>query len=255
VKKVSKLLFIILSLFFLASSCTKEKQGNIEINFTHTVDDKPVIFNELIYTNSAGNKYQMNEIKYFISKIYLINNDGNLVMIHQDDGIHYVDCSLSNTLIWKIYDIAATQYTGLSFVFGLDETDNKSNRFVNEPECNFSWPNHLGGGYHYMQINGKFINKEDELQNMNIHTGIGQIYNENDEVVQFVHNYFIVNLPVNFNVELNQTTSITLNMEIQRWFDTPNIYNFDDFGTGIMQNQNAQKLLKENGGNVFLRSF
>jgi len=247
----NKFFFFFLSLFLLASSCTKEKQGNIEINFTHTVDGKPVIFNELIYTNAAGNKYQINEIKYFISKIYLIDDAGNDVIITKDDGIHYVDCSLSNTLSWKISNIPIHHYTGFSFVFGLDETDNISNRFENPPECNFSWPNHLGGGYHYMQINGKFINKEGNLQNMNIHTGIGQIYNENDEVVQFVHNYFIVNLPVNFNVEFNQTTSITLNMEIQRWFDTPNIYNFDDFGTGIMQNQNAQKLLKENGENVF----
>jgi hypothetical protein len=40
-------------------------------------------------------------------------------------------------------------------------------------------------------------------------------------------------------------------MEIQRWFDTPNVYNIEEFGTGIMQNQRAQELLRENGWNVF----
>jgi hypothetical protein len=104
----------------------------------------------------------------------------------------------------------------------------------------------LGGGYHYMQINGKFLNKEGIIQNMNIHTGIGQ---EDDKIIQ---NYFTITLPVNMNINEDKLLNIIpLNMEIQRWFDTPNLYNFDDFGTGIMQNQEAQKLLKENGGNVF----
>jgi hypothetical protein len=125
------------------------------------------------------------------------------------------------------------------------------NRFVNPPESNFSWPDYLGGGYHYMQINGKFLNKDGKEQNMNIHTGIGQIYNEDNEVTQLVHNYFTVTLPVNFSVYEDNTLSIRLNMEIQRWFAAPNLYNFDEFGTGIMQNQRAQELLKENGVNVF----
>ena len=208
-------------------------------------------FNELIYTNTAGNLYQVNEIKYFISKIYFIAHDKKMIEVTQKQGIHYVDCSMEATLHWKINDIPQKDYHAISFVFGLNKEDNKSNRFVNPPESNFSWPNFLGGGYHYMQINGKFLNSTGNLQNMNIHTGIGQIKNENDSITQFVHNYFTVILPVNFSVNETHTTSLTLNMEVQRWFDTPNIYNFNEFGTGIMQNQRAQELLKENGWNVF----
>jgi len=210
-----------------------------------------VQFNELIYTNTAGNLYQVNEIKYFISKLVLMSASGKPVEIKQNSGIHYVDNSISSTLQWRIAPIPAGEYVSLSFVFGLDENDNQSNRFVNPPESNFSWPEILGGGYHYMQINGKFLNKDGAIQNMNIHTGIGQIRNEENEITSFVHNHFKVNLPLKFVIEENKTVSLKLNMEIQRWFDTPNLYNFDEFGTGIMQNQRAQQLLKENGWNVF----
>jgi hypothetical protein len=62
----------------------------------------------------------------------------------------------------------------------------------------------------------------------------------------------VVTLPVNLLINAeNNTIHLALNMEIQRWFDTPNLYNFDEFGTGIMQNLRAQELLKENGKNVF----
>jgi hypothetical protein len=110
----------------------------------------------------------------------------------------------------------------------------------------------LGGGYHYMQINGKFLTHDEDIQHLNIHTGIGQQYGENTEVLQFIHNYFTVNLPVNISIDANKVLRILpLNMEIQRWFDTPNFFNFDDFQTGIMQNQQAQEQLRENGWNVF----
>jgi hypothetical protein len=248
---MNKIFFITIILIFLAATCHKEENGSIELHFTHTVDGNPVQLNELIYTNAAGNTYQVNEVKYFISKIILIDTEGKPVAVAQGGGIHYVDVSLAKTLNWKIDKLPPKSYTAISFVFGLDEQDNKSNRFVNPPECNLAWPDELGGGYHYMQINGKFVNKVGITKNMNIHTGIGQLYNENKEITQFIHNYFTINLPVKFSVHKYATTHLVLNMEIQRWFDTPNLYNFDDFGTGIMQNQQAQELLKENGWNVF----
>jgi hypothetical protein len=243
--------FLIVFLLFVFSCKEKEKEGSIELCFTHTIDAQPIQLNQLIYTNTAGNQYQVNEVKYFISNIILIDAEGKPVVVTQDDGIHYVDLSLEKTLRWKIEELPPKNYTAISFVFGLDENDNKSNRFVNPPECNFAWSQYLGGGYHYMQINGKFLNEAEDIQNLNIHTGIGQLYNENNEITEFVHNYFTVTLPISFSVHENNTTPLTINMEIQRWFDTPNLYNFNEFGTGIMQNQKAQELLKENGGNVF----
>ena len=244
-----KFLFTIFLCILIINSCKREKYGNLVLHFSHTVDSQPVQFDQLIYTNAAGNQYQVNEVKYFISNFYLIDSEGEFEKIYKNDGIHYVDCSLPQTLNWNINKIRHKKYTAISFIFGLNENDNISNSFVNPPESNFSWPEVLGGGYHYLQINGKFLNKNNEISNLNIHTGIGQIKDENNVI--FVHNYIFITLPIVFSIEENQTTFLTLNMDIQRWFDTPNLYNFDDFSNGIMQNQYAQQLLKENGKNVF----
>jgi len=240
--------FLIISIL-LGASCKKHEKGTIEIVFSHTVDDAPVQFNKLIYKNAAGNNYQINEIKYFVSRMCFIDAKGKAVAVSQNSGIHYVDCSISNTLRLLI-EVPQGDYVAVSFVFGLDENDNLCNRFLNPPECNFAWPNPLGGGYHYMQINGKFLNKEENIQNLNIHTGIGQVFNENNEVSEFIHNHFTVTLPIDLFINTDCSV-LTLKMEIQRWFYDPNLYNFNDFGTGIMQKQEAQRLLKENGKNVF----
>jgi len=249
--QLHKFLFTLMvcSLFFF--SCQKEKTGTIELLFTNTIDEQPVQFNELIYTNIAGNKYQVDEVRYFISRVFLIDAGRRWIEVKQDDGIHYVDFSIPNTLTWKISDMPQRNYTAISFVFGLDSALNTSNRFVNAPECNFAWPENLGGGYHYMQINGFFENKDGNKQSLNIHTGIGQLY-ENDTIKAFVHNTFIVTLPVKYAINEDNPVSLTLNMEIQRWFGSPfKPYNFNTFGSEIMKNQKAQQLLQENGRYVF----
>ena len=40
-------------------------------------------------------------------------------------------------------------------------------------------------------------------------------------------------------------------MNINNWFSTPHVYDFNTYGSAIMQNQEAQNILKENGNNVF----
>ena len=93
-----------------------------------------------------------------------------------------------------------------------------------------AWPDVLGGGYHYMQINGKWLASNDTVRPFNLHTGIGQRY-ENGQVTEFVPNYFRMTLPLrDFVVTKDATTQL-------------------DFviGGSIMQNQAAQDMLRENG--------
>ena len=53
-----------------------------------------------------------------------------------------------------------------------------------------------------------------------------------------------------FNVDANQVT-LQINMEIQKWFTSPNNWDFTYFGPGIMGNPEAQETVQENGIDVF----
>lgn len=251
---IKKMCFILCGVFCL-TSCNSVKNGSILLSFDHRINGEEITFNEMIYSNAAGNQYQINEIKYFISKIYLINSDGKEVCIANNENVHYTDLNYSETLTWRLDGIEADDYSGISFIFGLDEEDNVDNRFVNPPETNFAWPTILGGGYHYMQINGKYKNSENEVKSMNFHTGIGQLYTNNstntEDIYQFVHNYFRVTVPCDFSVKKGAETPLSLRMNIESWFETPIIYDHNTFGGAIMQNQEAQLIIKNNGKDVF----
>ncbi len=118
------------------------------------------------------------------------------------------------------------------------------------------WPDILGGGYHYMMINGKWLDEESEEQFYNFHMGIGQLYRGDeinyDSIYAFVQNYFTVSLPdSSFTLEPNATREIEIIMNIESWFDTPHHFDFNVWGGAIMEIQPAMQMAKENGSMCF----
>lgn len=244
---------IIFAFVGLCFTACQKQTGKISIDFSFSVDTNLVMLDTCMYVNAAGNRYEISEIQFFISELVLQKADGTSVAITSDSSAHYVDLDLPHTLCWKPTDaIPEGEYTSVSFVFGLSPRWNKTSFYVNAPENNMSWPALLGGGYHYMKINGKWLNPSGVLVPFCLHTGRGSIYDEASTVSEYVENSFTVVLPLHhFVIQPHQTTSLGLLMNVNQWFDSPNIFDFNVFGGSIMQNQQAQELLKENGKNVF----
>lgn len=229
----------------LCLSCKKEESTTMNISFDFNVDGETFVPDSPQYVNAAGNRYEVNEIMYFISDIVLCKSDGEIIYV---DCIHYVDYDIPSTLEWNSgWVIPAGDYTSISFIFGLPPEKNISYAFVNPPECNMSWPNYLGGGYHYMKINGKWEDPNGNIKPFNLHTGRGQIYNEEGNIVGFINNHFTVSIAQHFTAE----NGICLNMNLNKWFCDPNVFDWNVWGGSIMQNQEAQEKIKENGYNVF----
>ncbi len=241
-------LFFICSLFLF--SCQREKTGKLVINFTASVDGEDLVFNDIRYKNAVGNQYSVEELKYFISDIILVTTEGYYVYL-TSKNIHYVDHSISSTLRWEIGDLlTATEYKYLYFVFGLSAENNVSNRFLNPPESNMAWPSTLGGGYHYMQINGKW-DDNGIVSPLNIHTGICKTISA-DSLITYSHNSFgVLFSEADFSISENKTTELTLDMNINQWFTNPVQYDFRVHGPGIMEDELAQLILQANGWNVF----
>ncbi len=230
---------------FLLLSCKKDKvitdddHGNLLLRFTHMVDDTPIAIDTMIYKNAAGNDYMVTEVQYFISDVYLHKSNGSKIMIDAMKDIHYVDNDIPSTQQWDVYDdIAGGDYDSITFTFGINEAKNYSLRFVDPPESFMAWPEHLGGGYHYMKLNGKWSN-DTIIQDLSFmfHLGIGQIY-DNDSITGFVQNFFEVALPNSaFSIVNGNTKEIEIIMNIENWFQNPYIFDFGDYPQGIMQNQ------------------
>ena len=235
--------FVILGLY----SCKKNNpeptkddtpaKVNSYIRFNHWVDGVDVVYDTVKYTNEFGNNFSIETIQYFISRVTLVKENGDEIVIK--DAI-YVDAKKPELLFKKITkSIPNGIYTGIKFVFGLDAAMNQSGAFPNFPETAMEWPTMMGGGYHYMKLEGRYA-VGTGYNFFNFHTG----------PLNGAENYFSVSLPMNLKVTKNEF-DISLNMEIQNWFRNPHTFDLTTIAGGMMGNQAKQQLVKENGVDVF----
>ena len=251
-------ILIVLAFALVSAACTKPKSyGDLSINIDYSINGKPLITDTLCYTNEAGNEFLITEIQWFLSQIELQDERGDWFRLnHKDveflfsyptDWIFYIDTNIPESQTLRIAPLPAGKYKMMRFTFGLNEDDNQTGLFNDPPESNMFWPEPLGGGYHYMKLNGKYLNENQELAPLNIHLGIGQ----NEDKTVFYQNYFTVELPIDFTIAENTENQLNLTMIVDNWFRSPNLYDFSEYGSAIMQNQMAQQALKENGCDVF----
>ena len=202
---------------------------NIIIHFKHYVNGTELVVNEMIYTNPSNDNYSIQTLRYLISDITLHTNNGDETVLNE---VHFIDISIDSTLILNIPQINYQNYTSISFTMGLDSIKNITNLFLNENFFpSFVWPEFLGGGYHYMQLEGDF---NTVFNGYTTHTG-------GTNGIDFSFNKIF---------SITDITDININMEITNWYTNPEI--FDLTTDGIMGDINKQTILKANGDeNVF----
>jgi len=259
------LLVILVPLSLLFSGCKKENPapptppdfGAINIQFNHVFKGIPLILDSLAWMDDYGNKFEINELQYFISDVRLHLHGGGTYQIATSDGIHYIDARIPESHQWLPVDqVPLGSYDSVSFTFGLNLVKNLSNRFPDPPERDMFWPELLGGGYHYMKLNTKWKNDSVvELRPFMMHLGIGQIYDPivQDSIIGYVPNFFFVKLDSSsLVIEAGKQKTIVITMNLDRWFDgPPNAFNLATMPQGIMQNQPMMHAVCMNGRGAF----
>lgn len=258
-KYISLIALVIFAAFSLSTSCEKPSPepeapttGKLKINMSFYWDADPLVYNDLIYTNAAGNKYLVYEVQFFITNITIYKN-GVATVLDSWQKEHYFDTNIPTTLEWPLADkIEKGDYDSLSFTFGFNEEENVSYMFVNIPENQMWWPDYLGGGYHYMKLNGKWENPYGYLLGTDFHIGRGQIYDSSGVITGFTDNSFRVSIPNSgFSISASNTTDFDITMDVKQWFENPNVYDHNYWGGAIMEVPAAMEMARQNGWNVF----
>lgn len=207
------------------------------LRFTSEVDGVAVEYDTIKYVNEFGNQFGIETVRYFISNVEFVGSDGDAVAV--DEAI-YVDMRDPG---YDLKEYTSTLpngiYTEMRFTFGLDSAMNQTGAFPNFPETAMEWPIMMGGGYHYMKLEGKYIDG-GSYNHFNFHTG----------PLGGNQNYFQVNIPMYVEI-IDGSFDVTLTMEIQNWFRNPNTFDLTAIFGGMMGDQTKQLLVKENGHDVF----
>ncbi len=253
---------LLIALMVIMVSCSKEPEpepeppdtGKITLSFKHYMDGETLQVDTMKYVNTAGNLFLVTEVQYFISDVTLHRSGGMEFIIDDWKDMHYVDNDIPSTMTWEVFDdIPTGQYDFISFTFGISEEKNHSLMFVNPPERDMFWPQVLGGGYHYLKLNGKW--KNDTITNnrpFEFHLGIGQIYKGDSvyvpDIIIFIHNAFEVVLPTSsFTIAKDVKKDIFIVMNIENWFQNPFVYDMAVNPENTMQYQAAMHIGCMNG--------
>ena len=236
-KKFS-LLFLITVLLF--SSCNEEQErAKVSLKFTHNWDGVPITnqdFGSFKFTNENGELISIERLRYIISNITLIGYRGHtLIDVGEDSGS-----------VITIQDLPIGFYT-FKFRFGFSDIDNIDGAYPNLNSVNFNVPEMLGGGYHYMQFDGKYKDTNNTDANFNYHT-IRAIDKTDPDNIILDDTSFVVDLGT---VEITNTAEIEIKMNVAEWFKNPNTWNLNQLNTVLMPNYNAQQMMSQNGKTVF----
>ena len=246
------LIILAFTLVFLA--CEKDNDDNISpvtavnFKFTHKWEETEVSnsdFNSIQFTNAFGNELSIERLRYLISKIKLTKNTGEVITI---DEYNLVDLEDANSLNFSTNQtVAVGNYSDISFVFGITNEDNTDGTYSDLNSASWNVPAMLGGGYHYMQMDGKYINSSNVESGYNYHA-IRAVDNPGANPTFPQDTFFEVSLG---EITLTSTTEITIAMDIAQWFKQPNTWDLNEYNQMLMPNSTAQILMYQNGQNVF----
>ena len=237
--KLNKITLFILVLF---TACQNKEtdliKDDVSLEFYYGTNSIHNNSDSIWYVSNLGQSYNIMNLFYLISDIRLTNSDGNTSVNLAD--IHFISSYDNNSqqlLIPEILSIG--QYTNIEFVFGLNTERNISNNYINDYfHSQMVWPDFMGGGYHYMKLEGRFGNDSNFY---NTHTG----------GLNGVDYSFNQSFPINLiSRENGNTHYIEIYMDINHWYNNPNDILISS--EGIMGDSTIQQKLRENGQkNVF----
>ena len=209
-----------------------EATGTLTVYFDYEVAGQQLVFDDQSYTNAAGNSYTVTHLEYIVSDVDLMRDDGATFRLRDE---HYRDAARSSTASFTAEGVPGGQHVALRFTFGVagDRTLPNTADFNN-----MEWPAAMGGGYHYMRLEGLYGQGDESLALLS-HTGPAG-------GADFT---FVVELPLSQNVD-GDDVEIHVVMDLNEWYEGPHVYDFSGQGM-IMGNADAQLAHQANGSSVF----
>lgn len=249
-KNIIKLLSVAVFCFISCNdddTTSANTQINTTFSFSHTWDGTAVTnndFNDLKFTNANGETLSIERLRYVISDIVLTTTSNEVIEL---DVYNLIDLTNNQNLSFSPSTlIPVGDYANIAFTFGFDNEDNSEN-YLDLNSASFNVPDMLGGGYHYMQFDGKYIDNTANEAGFNYHA-IRAVDNPGMNPTFPQDTFFTVNLGA---VTITNNITFNVEMNIAEWFKTPHTWDLNQLNTVLMPNSAAQILMFNNGQNVF----
>ncbi|GGH36519.1 hypothetical protein IA57_06435 [Mangrovimonas yunxiaonensis] len=248
-----KHIFLIALCCMLSFSCSEnndDKLGSNNQNVTPTFvfsqhwDDTTITNADIentSYTNANGEVLTITRLRYLLSGFQLLDNNGNPISFQ---GYNLVELSNAETMTFTPSgSVTPGEYT-LRFVFGFDEANNIDGAYTDLNTASWNWPEMLGGGYHFLQLDGQYnVNTTAPLP-FNYHNGTAMVSEG-----EFEQNHTVFNFTE--SITIAEGTTIEIKFNVAELFKNPNLWDLNVYNTSLMPNYDAQKLMQQNIASAF----
>ncbi len=227
-------------------------EANVTIVFNHHFDGIPVNVNTMdehnfMYVTANNDTISISKLKYLLSGFTLMTTGGDMVHAH---GYHLFDVDQSggsghhrgskdinhgSGLVMTMHHIEPGNYASLSFTFGFDSTDNAGN-YVDLNSENWNWPAPLGGGYHFMQFEGKY-------KQLGADSSYAYHYGTAQNGAEPINHQTILLPGIAVN---NENVVVNVDFNIAELFRNPHLWDLPTYHSSLMMNYTAQKMMQAN---------
>ncbi len=229
-----KKIFLIALLTIAALSC-KEDETQIQNPGTLNLTFENAVGTELLslgnsYTNSSGEGYSIQELKYIISNITLTRKDGSLVVYPPGQSYFVINEADANSLTIQLNDIEAGAYTSMTFGFGVDPTkypieSGTLNFIPTAEEAGMLWT--WSAGYKFIKFEGVYtippLTGSDPFR---IHVGSHGANLDNYREITVPLGDDIAN--TDFTIGEGVNASQTIYFDVAQVFDGPNTISLEN---------------------------
>ena len=248
---------IALTFASLFISCSKDDDGTtsqndpgmVKIEFDNSINGDDLLLENSFYTKGNDEQFSVSELKYIVSNIVLIDDQGTEFVYPKDESYFIINERNDASLELDLDQIPAGKYTQIKFGLGVDQekylqgASGQGDLLVNAEAEGMMWA--WQAGYRFLRLEGNFKVGSDATETFyKYHIGShGSTLDNYKEVT--------LHLPVPAFVEKGKLPTVHIVADIAKVFDGPNtmIINTDP---QIMVNPQLSPKVAENASKMFM---
>ncbi|MBL7936621.1 MAG: hypothetical protein JNM51_12520 [Bacteroidia bacterium] len=222
-------------------SCKKDvnpystKYSKAKFTVSLKCDAAFVYIDSLMNINSSGNIYSIHTVNFYISNFKMKRDDDSIFSSSQ---IIYIDPFLSSKNTFYLDSIPVGNYTEVMYTIGIDSNHNIDYGLTATLDnLNMAWPTAMGGGYHFLKMEGHYLDSLNINQGYAIHIG------KNENLI-LVKNYQLLQ-------QRNDTHEYSMIFNINEVFTNPYNYNLNIENNYTMSDSVAMLKIKNNIKDAF----
>lgn len=238
---MKKIVFVLLALT-IVFACKDDNEtdtveaGTINLEFSNTIDNNPITLNSTSYTNQSNESYTIAELKYIVSNIVLIKENGDEFTYPVEDSYFLINEEVPSTKQFELSSIEAGVYTKIRFGFGVDQSNYPLNGVANfiptaeEQGMLWSW----SAGYKFLKFEGSYTPQGGTASDFILHIGShGEALDNYKEITLDLTNAITVN---------GNASTIAINADVAKIFDSTNTHSLEDKSDIQVDPDNAPKI-------------